>query len=82
MELVRDALRIHPNCDKLWMIYGQLHLEKSPEDVPEAIKQFEQGLKHCSNCIELWLCAAEIYLREKNYNRARAVIEEVRPNLK
>ncbi|XP_053992594.1 pre-mRNA-processing factor 6-like [Hylaeus volcanicus] len=78
MELVRDALRIHPNCDKLWMIYGQLHLEKSPEDVPEAIKQFEEGLKHCSNCIELWLCAAEIYLTEKNYNRARAVIEEAR----
>lgn len=77
LELVTEALRIHTKCDKLWMISGQLHLEKKPPSPADAMKQFEEGRKQCPKCIHLWLCTVDIYVKEKNWSRARAILEEV-----
>lgn len=81
-ELVNEALKLHPKSPKLWMIAGQLILERNADNngnaKTEALKMFEKGRKECPRSVELWLCAVNIHREAQNWNRARAILEEVR----
>lgn len=86
--LVEEAIQLHPKSPKIWMIYGQLILEASaaerpfsPSVISEALQVFEKGRRSCPKSVPLWLCSVDVYRQTQNWNRARALLEEVRKGI-
>ncbi|GIX62893.1 pre-mRNA-processing factor 6, putative [Babesia caballi] len=71
-ELCQEALRLHPSFDKLWMIAGQLRLEKPESELEEAVRIFHSGTEQCPWSVPLWLLALEALMRHGEHARARA----------
>jgi len=78
LHLCESGLEEHPTFSKLWMIGGQIHIEKSPPELNEAAKFFERGLGKCPRSVPLWLCAVECEIRQQRYTKARSLLEKSR----
>lgn len=78
LHLCEEGLKEHPNFPKLWMIGGQIHMEKSPPELLEAAKFFERGLQKCPRSVPLWLCSVECEIRQQKYTKARSLLEKGR----
>merc|ERR1719316_818403 len=78
LHLCEEGLKEHPTYAKLWMIGGQIHMEKSPPELHEAAKFFERGLQKCPRSVPLWLCSVECEIRQQKYTKARSLLEKGR----
>lgn len=78
LHLSEEGLKEHPSFAKLWMIGGQIHMEKSPPELLEATKFFERGLLKCPRSVPLWLCAVECEIKQQKYTKARSLLEKAR----
>jgi len=78
MHLCDEGLKEHPAYAKMWMIGGQIHMEKSPPELFEAAKTFERGLQKCPRSVPLWLQSVECEIRQQRYTKARAQLERAR----
>merc|ERR1712232_1058553 len=78
LHLCEEGLKEHPAFAKMWMIGGQIHMEKSPPELLEAAKSFERGLQKCPRSVPLWLCAVECEIRQQKYTKARSLLEKGR----
>merc|ERR1719359_2516192 len=78
LALCESGLEQHPTFAKLWMIGGQIHMEKSPPELGEASKYFERGLQKCPRSVPLWLCAADCEIKQKRFTKARSLLEKGR----
>merc|ERR1719158_55147 len=78
LHLCEEGLKEHPTYAKLWMIGGQIHMEKSPPELLEAAKSFERGLQKCPRSVPLWLCSVECEIRQQKYTKARSLLEKGR----
>jgi len=78
LHLCEEGLKEHPAFAKMWMIGGQIHMEKSPPELMEATKFFERGLQKCPRSVPLWLCAVECEVKQQKYTKARSLLEKSR----
>merc|ERR1712232_431475 len=78
LHLCEEGLKEHPTFAKLWMIGGQIHMEKSPPELLEAAKFFERGLQKCPRSVPLWLCSVECEIQQQKYTKARSLLEKGR----
>lgn len=78
LHLSEEGLKEHPSFAKMWMIGGQIHMEKSPPELAEATKFFERGLQKCPRSVPLWLCAVECEIKQQKYTKARSLLEKAR----
>lgn len=76
--MCEEGLKEHPTFAKLWMIGGQIHMEKSPPELHEAAKFFERGLGKCPRSVPLWLCSVECEIRQQKYTKGRSLLEKGR----
>ncbi|XP_061385339.1 pre-mRNA-processing factor 6-like [Danaus plexippus] len=80
-DLCKQAINLYPDCSKLWLISGQIYLEQDHKDYVAAMEQFEKGRIYCKENPYLWTCAAEIFILQKNWSIARALLEDARMKL-
>ncbi|GFE54146.1 U5 snRNP-associated protein subunit [Babesia ovis] len=82
MSLCEEALNVHPNFDKLWMIAGQLRLELEEPDVAESIRIFKCGTEQCPWSVGLWLLALESLMRDNEHAKARALVDAAKTKIR
>ena len=78
MALVKEALEEHPNFGKLWMIGGQIHMERNPPELKEAVAFWLDGVKLCPKSVPLWLCVVDGEMALEHYTKARSLLEKGR----
>ncbi|KAL8449817.1 hypothetical protein Emed_002780 [Eimeria media] len=79
IALADEAVKLHQTFAKLWMVRGQLHEEHPTQrDLAKAIEVFHQGTVCCPRSVPLWLCWVNCERSQKNWNRARAVLEKAK----
>merc|ERR1719379_3299067 len=78
LHLCESGLEEYQNFAKLWMIGGQILMEKSPPELAEAAKFFDRGIAKCPRSAGLWLCAVECEIRQQKYTKARSLLEKGR----
>merc|ERR1719240_415753 len=78
LHFCEEGLKEHSTFAKMWMIGGQIHMEKSPPALLEAAKFFERGLQKCPRSVPLWMCAVECEIRTSKYTKARSLLEKGR----
>ena len=69
LKLLSTATELYPDFDKLWMMSGQIELQKDRLDA--ARNAFNAGLKKCPNSIALWILTARIESEHKQFTKAR-----------
>ncbi|ORM39405.1 Protein STABILIZED1 [Babesia sp. Xinjiang] len=82
IALCDEALNMHPNFDKLWMIAGQMRLELPEPDVGEAIRIFRTGTDQCPWSVALWLLALESLMRDNEHAKARALVDAAKTKIR
>ncbi|XP_026191354.1 pre-mRNA-processing factor 6 [Cyclospora cayetanensis] len=79
IALAEEAVKQHQTFAKLWMVRGQLHEEHpTRRDLNMAIEVYRQGSVCCPRSVPLWLCWVDCERGQKNWNRARAVLEKAK----
>jgi len=76
-SLVKEGLVQFPDCDKLWMMQGQLE-QFSVKNLDAARLTYTEGTKQCPSSIPLWTLLADLELQCNNTTKARSVIEKAR----
>jgi len=76
LKLLDSATELYPDFDKLWMMKGQIELQK--ERLDAARDAFHAGLKKCPNSIALWILTARIESEHRQFTKARSILEKAR----
>jgi len=76
-SLVKEGIAQFSDCDKLWMMKGQLE-QFSLKKIDSARTTYTEGTKLCPSSIPLWILLADLELSVKNTTKARSVIEKAR----
>ncbi|UKJ88197.2 pre-mRNA splicing factor [Theileria orientalis] len=82
LVLVDEALHLHPHFDKLWMISGQLKMEKEPQDVEGAVQTYKQGVEMCPWSVNLWLLSINLQIDIGEHTKARALVEMAKAKIR
>ena len=78
-KLVNQGLGKHPTSAKLWMVAGQLKLERNDAACEEeAAAIYKQGLKMKPSSVNLWLCAIHVEVERERWPVALAMVERAK----
>lgn len=76
LEFVENGLKMFPEFPKLWMMKGQLYEQQLFHDL--AREAYQDGIKKCQNCVELWILLANLELNLNQIIKARSIFEKAR----
>ena len=76
LQLLDQGLVKYPTAEKLWMIRGQILVDRG--DNQKARENFNKALTHCSKSVPLWIMSARLEERAGMLIKARAKLERGR----
>ncbi|KAI5293207.1 hypothetical protein KEM52_005744, partial [Ascosphaera acerosa] len=76
LDLVNQALTIYPQCDKLWMMKGQVY--QASQQYPLAREAFSNGIRACPKSVPLWLLASRLEEAAGVIVKARSILDRAR----
>lgn len=76
LQLLDQGLVKYPTAEKLWMIRGQILIDRG--DNQKARENFTKALGHCAKSVPLWIMAARLEERAGLLIKARAKLERGR----
>lgn len=76
LQTLEEAIKKFPTFDKLYMIKGQIHEDRS--EIPLARETYAKGVKACPKSIPLWLLSTRLEEKAGITIKARALLEKAR----
>ncbi|KAG0055608.1 hypothetical protein BGZ83_008042 [Gryganskiella cystojenkinii] len=76
LQLLDQGLAKYPTAEKLWMIRGQILVDRGDNKMAQA--NFTKALTHCPKCVPLWIMSARLEEQTGVLIRARAKLERGR----
>jgi len=75
-KLLSTGLEEYPQYYRLWIMLAQHHSRKG--NLPLARSTYKKGTRHCPSAIDVWVCSAKFEIEQKNYSKARSILEAAR----
>ncbi|KAF9206315.1 hypothetical protein BGZ49_002663 [Haplosporangium sp. Z 27] len=76
LQLLDQGLLKYPNADKLWMIRGQILVDRG--DIQKARENYVKALKSCPKSIPLWILTSRLEEKAGALTKARALLDKSR----